>query len=146
MTEAEAKQLIEAATAPLRQRALRGDAREEAARLLKDIELPEAAKTRITERAIASVPTTEAGELDTTKLRECIVAEAKTEADYLASIVGSGKVRGMGSAPAVPAPKPEDIAAREAARKNEYENDIALFESLGMDRKAAEFAAKGLAA
>jgi len=146
MTEAEAKQLIEAATAPLRQRALRGDAREEAARLLRDIELPEAAKTKITERAIASVPTTAAGELDTTKLRECIVAEAKTEADYLASIVGSGKVRGMGSAPAVPAPKPEDIAAREAQAKSEFESDVALFESFGMERTAAEFAAKGRAA
>jgi hypothetical protein len=146
MTEAEAKQLIEAATAPLRTRALRGDAREEATRLLKDIELPAAAKTRITERAIANIPTTADGELDTTKLRECIVAEAKTEAEYLAQVLPAG-VRGMGvGTVAPPAPKPEDIAAREAARKNEFESDIALFESLGMDRKAAEFAAKGRAA
>ena len=146
MTEAEAKQLIEAATAPLRTRALRGDAREEATRLLSDIDLPGVAKTKIIERAIANVPTTAEGDLDTTKLRECVVSEAKAEAEYLASVMPAGsRPRGMGATPAI-APKPEDIVAREAQSKRDFEGDIQLFESLGMDRKAAEFAAKGMAA
>lgn len=145
VTEAEAKALIEAAVSPFRTRALKGDAREEAARLLRDIDLPEAAKTRIIERSIASVPTTAAGELDSVKLRETIVAEAKNEGEYLAAVSGARGVHGMGAAPA-PAPRPEDIAAREAAEQRELAEDIAMYEAMGMDRKAAEFAAKGRAA
>lgn len=146
MTEAEAKQLIEAAVAPFRTRALRGDAQQEAARLLRDIDLPEAAKTRITERALVAVPTTESGDLDSTKLRECIVRESQAEAEYLAQVTGGARVRGMGAGAPIPAAKPEDIAAREAADKREYESDVAMYESMGMDRKSAEFAAKGRAA
>lgn len=149
MTEAEAKKLIEAAvsaaTAPLRERALRGDAREECARLLESVTLPAAAKTRITERSIASLPTTADGSLDSAKLRETVVAEAKAEGEYITSITGGTGVRGMGIAQVAP-PKPEDIAAREAREKSDLAEDIALYEALGMDAKSAEFAAKGRAA
>lgn len=149
MTEAEAKQLIEAATAPLRARALRGDAQTEAARLLKDIDLPQASKTKVIEASIREIPTTASGELDTEKLRECVVRESQAEAGYLESVARelgiNSKVRGMG-APAAAAPRPEDIAAREAAAKREYEEDVALFESMGMPHEAAVHAAKGRAA
>ena len=149
MTEAEAKKLIEAAvsaaTAPLRERAIKGDAREEATRLLETVTLPQAAKIRIVERSIANLPVTADGALDSAKLREMVVAEAKAEGEYITSITGGVGVRGMGVAPPAP-PKPEDIAAREARAKQELAEDVALYEALGMDRKAAEFAAQGRAA
>jgi hypothetical protein len=150
MTADEAKKLVEAAvataTAPLRERALRGDAREEATRLLESISLPGAAKTRIIERSIATLPTTAEGALDVAKFREAVVAEAKAEGEYIASITGSGKVFGMGSAVRVAeALKPEQIAAREAAAKSEEAESIKVWESLGMTPEAAKLAYQGRA-
>jgi len=149
MTEAEAKKLIDAAvsaaTAPLRERAIKGDAREEATRLLETVTLPQAAKARIVERSIANLPITAEGALDSAKLREMVVAEAKAEGEYITSITGGTGVRGMGIAQPPP-PKPEDIAAREAATQREVQDEIAIYESLGMSKRGAEFAAKGRAA
>lgn len=146
MTEAEAKKLIEAATAPLRERALRGDAREEAIKLLATVTLPDPAKTRIIERSISAVPMTAEGALDLTKLRETVVRESQAEGEYLAQILGPGQIRGMGIAPAVPALKPEEIAAREAREAAEDKSELAMWESIMGDPKAAKFAAAGRAA
>jgi len=147
VTEAEAKKLIEAAvaqaTAPLRERALRGDAREQASGLLEGVALPAASKTRIIERALANLPITPEGALDEAKFRELVVAESKSESEYVARIRESGRVVGMGSAPAIPAPKPEEIAAREAQAKQSEETNIAVWESLTGSKAAAAFAAKG---
>lgn len=145
LTTEEAQKLIEAAVKPFQARFLRDEARAEASGLLKTVSLPEAAKTRIIERAVATVPQTAEGGLDLTKFRESVVAEAKSEGEYIASLTGGGRVFGMGIAAAAP-PKPEEIAAREAAKKTEEADAIAIFESLGMTKRAAEFAAKGRAA
>lgn len=151
MTEAEAKVLIEAAvsaaTAPLRERALRGDAREEATRLLESVALPAAAKSKIIERAIKTVPATATGEFDAAKFRETVVSEAKAEGEYLAALGTGGRVFGMGVAMPQPvALKPEERAAREADIKREDEDAVKIFESLGMSPTAAAAAAKGRAA
>jgi hypothetical protein len=144
MTAEETQKLIEAAVAPFRQRVITGDARAEATRLLETITLPAIAKNRIIERACATVPLTEAGELDVNKLREAVVAESKAEGEYIASLTGGAQVRGMGiGMVAQPAPKPEEIAAREAQRKAEDEDEIGIFESIGMSPDAAKFAARG---
>ena len=147
MSTEEAKKLIEAAvsaaTAPLIERAIRGDAQSEGTRLLESVALPAAAKSRIIERAIKSVPTKD-GAFDADKFREMVVAEAKAEGEYIAQLTGGGRVFGMGVGMTLPpAPKPEEIAAREAREKSEYEADVAIYEAQGMSRKAAEFAAKG---
>lgn len=144
MTADETKKLIEAAVAPYQQRLLRSDAREEATRLLEGVALPAVAKSKIVERATANVPVNADGGLDVTKFRESVVAEAKAEGDYLSALNPGGRVFGMGlpSQLAV-VPKPEEIAAREAKAKNEEEDLIKTFESLGMTRTGAEFAAKG---
>lgn len=138
MTTDEAKKLIEAAVRPYQTRFLREDARAEAAKLLETVALPQAAKTRITERAIANVPETADGGLDLTKFRETVVAEAQSEGQYLAQITGSGKVFGMGAGftPQV-APKPEEIAAREAEDKRDFEEQVSVLERLGLPRAAA---------
>lgn len=146
MTAEETQRLIEAAVAPFKARAIQGDARSEATRLLETITLPQVAKNRIIERAIANPATTATGELDLDKLRECVVAESKAEGEYLAAITGGGRIQGMGiSAPAAPA-KPEDFATREAREAREIADEISIYESLGMSKRGAEFAAKGRAA
>ncbi len=144
----EATKLIEAAIAkaiaPYQQRLMRSDAREEATSILRGVSLPEPAKARIIERATANVPITADGAMDVTKLREAVVAEAKSEGEYLASLnPNMGRVLGMGNGPQLVAPKPEEIAAREAATAAELEADIRIYERQGMNRKAAEFAARG---
>ncbi|HET9304866.1 MAG TPA: hypothetical protein VFO46_02455 [Candidatus Sulfotelmatobacter sp.] len=96
MSEDEAKKLIEAAVSPFRLKALKSDAREEATRLLESVTLPGAAKDRIIVRCLESIPE-KAGELDAEKFRESVVAEAKAEGEYLATITGAGRVRGMGA-------------------------------------------------
>ena len=147
MTTQEAQKLIEAAVKPFQTRFLRDEARAEAGTLLKNVALPEAAKTRITERAIAAVPQTADGGLDLTKFREAVVAEAKSEGEYLAQVTGAGRVFGMGiPGIAAVAPKPEEIAAREAAAKREETDSIEIWKSLGLSENAAKFAAKGRAA
>jgi len=146
MTAEETQRLIEAAVAPFKARAIQGDARGEATRLLETITLPQVAKNRIIERAIANPATTATGELDLDKLRECVVAESKAEGEYLAAITGGSRIQGMGiSAPAAP-PKPEDIATREARESREFADEVKIYESLGMSKRGAEFAAKGRAA
>lgn len=99
MTVEEAQKLIQEgiakATAPLLERAIKGDAREECTKILEAVTLPAPAKSRVIERCLASVPTKE-GALDVEKLREAVVREAKAEGQYLGAILGSGQVRGLG--------------------------------------------------
>jgi hypothetical protein len=144
MTAEEAKVLVQeavaTATAPLRERALRADAREEATSLLASVTLPDQAKARIIESVIREVPLKD-GALDLTKFRESVVAVAKSEGEYLASVTGAGRVTGMGVAPALILPitetlKPEEISARA----------IKIFERLGHSPAAAAIAVKGRAA
>jgi len=144
MTADETKKLIEAAVAPYQQRLLRSDAREEATRLLEGVALPAAAKTKIIERATTTVPTTAEGAIDLAKFREMVVAEAKAEGEYLAAISPQGRVTGFGApGPMLVPPKPEEIAAREAQEKADFEAYVKIYERQGMSRKAAEFAARG---
>jgi hypothetical protein len=127
-----------AANAKLLERALRGDAREEALRILAGITLPETSRLRVIDSVLKeALPKTEAGELDTVKFSESVNAEAKREGVYVASLTGAGNVTGMGT-PGEPirtaeAEKPEEINARA----------IKIFERLGHSKEAAERAVKG---
>lgn len=104
---------IATANAPLLERAIRGDAREEAGRILAGVTLPDAAKAKITESALKQIPKKD-GNLDVDAFRLVVVAEAKAEGEYLASILGPGQVRGMGASFAAPV-DPEKL--REAAKR-----------------------------
>ncbi len=135
----------QAVNAQLLERAIKADAREEATRLLEAVTLPPQAKTRIVASVMAQGVPTKDGALDTAKLKEAVDAAAKAEGQYLASIIPSGNVIGMGQRPA-PQLDATESARRQQLAKDEEANGIAIFESLGMPKEAATFAAKGRAA
>jgi hypothetical protein len=72
------------------------EAQGEARKLMENIELPAAAKTRIVTKVSAD-PTITEGKLDMGALTEAVEAESKTEAEYIESIVGAGKVTDQGT-------------------------------------------------
>jgi hypothetical protein len=118
MDLSEARKLIEAAVAPFRERALRGDAREEATRLLATVTLPDAAKTKIIESALRQPLPLKEGALDTEAFRAVVVAEAKEMGNILASILPAG-VRGMGVTMPTRLSEADQDAADKRARKAE---------------------------
>jgi hypothetical protein len=127
----------------LLERALRGDAREEAVRILKGTSLIDAAKERVVEAVLAlPIPHTD-GVLDAAKLKEAVELLAKREGEYVAGIMGSGQVRGLGVAPVVPIREadPQAIARDAAELKALRESAIASYIDLGMPKEAAEKAA-----
>lgn len=132
----------------LLERALRGDAREEADDVLSTVELPAASKTRIVSECLrGTIPATKDGQLDKVAFRESVDKAAKSEAAYVGAITKPGQVRGMGS------PAPVVIDATEAARRVEedkkfQESAEAVFARFtGGDTAAAKAAAnKGVAA
>ncbi len=146
LTLQEAQKLINdgiaAATAPMVKRLQLADAREEANAVLESVTLPPAAKARIVKRVLAAIPTTAEGAIDTAKLRESIVKEAKSEGEYLATVTGSGRVFGMGAAPVVQLDENERKRLKEEKKERKKEA-IDVFESIGMPSEAAKIAAKG---
>lgn len=106
MDEAAVQKLIEAAVkaaqAPLIARAIRGDAREEASRVLTGISLQEASKARVIDRILSRDLPMVDEQLDKAKFSEALTAEAKAEGAYVASLTGAGRVIGMGSSGAAP--------------------------------------------
>lgn len=113
-TQKAIKDGIEAATAPLRERALKGDAATETTRILEGLSLHADTKARIMERVLESALPLKEGALDLEKLRESVAAIAKKEGEYASKLSGAGRVFGMGAVPIVETtpPKPEDIEKR----------------------------------
>lgn len=157
MDAAELKKLNETIAAQnvvnarLLERALRADAREAAVKILAGITLAEVCKARVVEAVTAgALPKTEAGELDAVKFAELVNQEAKREGEYVAALTGSGEVTGMGGGPSLVETDP--VKAREAAERRKAETademaeSVRVFEAMGMDPKAAKFAAGGRAA
>lgn len=156
MDAAELKKLNESiaaqnvVNAKLLERALRGDAREAATKILAAITLPDLSKNRVIESALRDIPKTEAGELDTVKFAEVVNREAKTEGEYVAQLTGAGRVTGLGGGPSLveadPAKRAAALAQETADAKTDFEDAVSVFESMGMDKKAATLAAGGRAA
>ena len=151
MDAAEVQKLVEAAVkaalapvlaqqVPLTERALRGDAREAAAKILKDVTLHEAAKAMVIDTVLQNIPQAD-GNLDEAKFTEAVNAEAKRVGAVIAAATGSGRVTGMGSATVQVSA--EESARRAAAEKASDEQAVSIFESLGMPTDAAKLAAKG---
>ncbi len=153
MDAAEVAKLVEAAVkaalapviaqqVPLTERAIRGDAREVATKILKDVTLHESAKAMVIDTVLTNIPQKD-GNLDMATFTESVNNEAKRIGVVIAAATGSGRVAGMGAAPIEI--KPEE-AARHAAQSKEYEERaIRVFERLGMPKDAAKFAAAGRA-
>ena len=135
-TQKAIKDGIEAATAPLRERALKGDAAAETTRILEGLSLHADTKARVIERVLESTLPLKDGALDLAKFRESVAAIAKKEGEYASKISKRGRVFGMGAAPlaegATP-PKPEDIEKRR----------VETFKRLGLSESAAKVAVRG---
>ncbi len=110
---------------------LLGEARIVVVDTLKTITLPSLTRERLTEQLVANPPVTD-GALDTEALVIQVKEAAKTEAEYLASVTGGDRVRGMG------APAPAELDS-EAKRKRREAN----FVRMGMSESAAKIAAAG---
>ena len=145
----EAVAAIQAPVKTLESRALRGDAMVEAGRILSPYNLRESAKAMVVENVLrfGELPTKD-GALDSTKFGELVTAEAKR----VAAGIGYDGVTGMGSGlPVFAEPKSEKKLLKEAKRARELAelqqvDALNVFESLGMPKEAAQFAAKGRAA
>lgn len=135
MTAEEAKKLVESAVStaidPWRKRALRSDAKDEAMSILESASLPAQAKVRIVEACLSQAIPEKDGELNREEFRKTVVAEAQREGEYLASLMGSGAVRGMGAGAGLFAVEPTEEELKEArkAEKQRRRNAEALQES-----------------
>jgi hypothetical protein len=143
MTAEEVQRLVEAG---IRTSRLPEDARQEATRLLETVALKNETKAYIVETVLRGTIPTKEGALDKDALAPLVVAEAQRVGKLIAAESGGAQVRGMGIGAPIPAPKPEEIAAREAASKRELEEDLEIWQSLGLTENAAKHAAKGRAA
>lgn len=101
MSDEEIKKLVEssitaavsAATAPLRERAMKGDATIAGLRALKDVSFTDAQKQFVVEQVLRETLPTKDGVLDETKFSELVIAEAKR----VGVLLGNGAaVRGLG--------------------------------------------------
>lgn len=139
---------IAAEVAPLRARAVKGDATVIGLRVLGSTALSEAQRGFVIDSVTRpeSLPLTEAGVLDETKFEALLIAEARR---YAATLPDSSIVRNMGIAtPSAETQLTEaQIEAREAAHRStseaEAKAEVALFETLMGDKRAAQFAAEG---
>jgi len=125
----------------LLERAIKGDARDVAERILKPMSLHEAAKAEVVTNVLRDLPIKD-GELDEAKFTEAVNAEAKRIGALAAAISGNGRPFGMG-APA-PVVETDPVKAREAEAlkaKALREAAVRAYMDLGMPKEAAERAA-----
>jgi len=108
------------------------EAQGEARKLMENIELPAAAKTRVVTKVTADPKMGDDGKLDMDALKEAVEAEAKTEAEYIESITGAGKVTDQGS---------QGGGSDDDAIKESLKNKMSSFFNLTPD--AAKIAADG---
>ncbi len=162
MTEAEVTKLVEAAVLKavettvektagtvrsLTERAIRGDAREEGARLLESVSLPPISKARVIEAVLRDLPIKD-GALDTVRFGEIVTAESKREGAYVGSLTGGNRVTGLGASSAnIVDPKEAEASrqAQEQAAERSLKESAATFMRLGMTPQAALLAARGRA-
>jgi hypothetical protein len=137
----ESLKLQEQTNKRLLERAIKGDAREEATRLLESVSLPAASKSRVISDVLAREIPVKDGELDRTVFGESVNSAAKAEGAYVASLTGGGRVQGMGAS--VITETADQIAMREARAKADDERSFNVFESLMGNSDAAKLAAKG---
>ena len=90
LTEAEKEELSN-----LREKARTGEAHTIVTEALKDIEMPEEAKSRAVVEAMKDLPVTD-GTLNVEALKEKALAAATVETEYLEKAMGTGRVSGLG--------------------------------------------------
>lgn len=123
--------------ARLREASLVREAKDKVAEALREANLPDVTKTRLTESLAANPPTTDEGKLDEEKLAKQVVEAIKTETEYLAKATGSGTVNDLGESQPLGGENPEEQI---------QESEKVLEDSLGrmgLDESTAKIAAKG---
>lgn len=164
LIEAAVGTAVTAATTPLKERALRGDATVAGMRALKGVSLSESQKDYIVANVLRDPIPNNAGVLDEVKLGELIMGEARR---FGATLPNGSKVTGLGAVSAEEAKKMacktcdgkgedsdgedcEDCGGtgkmkpKESRRKAAPDTEaIELFEALGMDKNQAARAARG---
>ncbi len=127
-----------ATNARLLERAIKGDAREAATKILDGLSLHEAGKTLVIENVLRDIPLKD-GELDAPKFKESVEQEAKRIGAAFSAAGTGSRVVGMGAGEPITVTetgKPADI---EAAR-------VKTFMRLGLTEAAAKVAVRGRAA
>ncbi len=126
LTMKESLKALEANNKRLLERAIRGDAREEAQRILHDVSLTEVSKARVIDTVMGrSIPVKD-DVLDVTAFTEAVNAEAKREGQYVAQLMGSGRVVGMGAGGTV---ETDPAKLREAQDRQKKDRDLFLEEA-----------------
>jgi hypothetical protein len=142
MSEDEKKRLLEAARIVETQ-----NAREVGRAALSDLSLLEAGKSRAIDNVIGRGLPMVNGLLDTAKFIEAVKAEAKREGEYLAALLGGGRVIGMGGSPSVQVHESKkERKAREAALKESDASRAGIFSDIMGSSLAGAHAARGRAA
>ena len=135
-TELEAENTgLKTENATLREHAVLAEARSFVAGKLAEAELPEITKARMSEALVAGAVQAEDGSLDTAALEVKVTAAVAAEAEYIAKLAESGKVRDQGAG----GPGADKAAVRESFKRR-Y-----LAEGMGEDQaeKMAAHAAAG---
>lgn len=127
----EAKEIAEQETARLREALLLREARDVAAGVLAEMELPEPTRKRLVE-GLSRKPAIVENKLDAEAFKATVREAATKELEYLAEATGAGSIVGMGST--------SDAAASPEALEKSL---TAAFRGLGMSESLAERAAKG---
>ena len=147
MDAAEFKKLQESMAAQeannkiLLERAIRSDARELATATLKPLALQEASKARVIDLVMAKPLPMKDGALDVTAFTEAVNNEAKAEGAYVANLLESGRVRGMGSS--APAPTADEEKALREASTRQHRRALDVFSEFGLPDGAAKKIADG---
>ena len=96
------------------------------------VQVGEAIQQRVTKRLLErQIPLTDAGDLDTTKLKTICEAETKDEVEFISRVSGGRIVVGMGSAATQ---DPAHVAEADAQRKSELKESASRL-GFGKDRK-----------
>ena len=143
---AEAEQRVAAAEArfaeaerSMQRRVAELTARATATAVLAEADLPQVARTRVTDRIVGGIQLTDAGDLNETALAEAITAERDAEVAYIAGLDearGVGRPGGLGQS----APPATEQGLSEA----DLEKHLAgVFTAVGMNESTAALAAKG---
>lgn len=140
MTDEDRKLLREAIRVQTESRA-----RAVATSALSDVSLLEAGKSRVIDLALRNLPMKD-GVLDEAALTETVKNEAKTEGAYLASLMGGGRVIGMGAAPVAQALTKKELKEARRALKESADHSAGIFADIMGDSRAGSFAARGRAA
>lgn len=144
MTAEDVTKLVEAG---IRKARLPEEAQFEATRLLESLQMKPSTKQVIVEGVLRQTIPVKEGALDKEAFGLLVVAEAQRIGRIVAEETGGGRVFGMGiGAPVPAAPKPEEIAAREAQAKRDEAESVEVWKRLGLNEAGAKAAANGRAA